>query len=332
MQVRGALLSDKPAIIDLLKESLGESTIPKSEKLWNWKHEQSPFGKSFVLVAEEDQKIVGVRAFMRWDWQFGDRVFKAVRAVDTATHPEYQGKGIFKKLTLQQIELCKLEGIDFVFNTPNEQSRPGYLKMGWIQLGKIPLKFKIVQPFFFSYAWYFSRTKQEGHNEDPSPSQKWGNDVFDILNKIVVQNSGISTILSPEYIFWRYAANPLFRYNYFTDNTSFFVVTRIKNHSFSRELRIVEFCLLNAEVDHARVSEEINKCIIKFCKLNNINFISMAGQKYLAFKNLFSWMGILPVKSLGPLMTIRNVGMNDDFAKVADMHNWNCSLGDIELF
>ena len=32
---------------------------------------------------------------------------------------------------------CAREGVDFVFNTPNDQSRPGYLKMGWQLVGKL---------------------------------------------------------------------------------------------------------------------------------------------------------------------------------------------------
>ena len=51
MQLRAALPKDKPAIIDLLRKSLGESTIPKSEILWNWKHEENPFGPSYLQIA-----------------------------------------------------------------------------------------------------------------------------------------------------------------------------------------------------------------------------------------------------------------------------------------
>ncbi len=46
-----------------------------------------------MLVAEADGRIVGLRAFMRWEFVAGDRRFRAVRAVDTATHPDYQGTG-----------------------------------------------------------------------------------------------------------------------------------------------------------------------------------------------------------------------------------------------
>ena len=97
MDIRAAQPQDTPAIIEILKKSLGESLIPITENLWSWKHEQNPFGKSFVLLALENAELIGVRAFMRWRWQWNGKEFEAIRAVDTATHPDHQGKGIFKK-------------------------------------------------------------------------------------------------------------------------------------------------------------------------------------------------------------------------------------------
>ena len=62
-----------------------------------------------------------------------------MRAVDTATHPEYQGRGIFTRLTHAALDELEREGVAFVFNTPNDQSRPGYLKMGWDVVGRLPV-------------------------------------------------------------------------------------------------------------------------------------------------------------------------------------------------
>src|SRR5690242_1982453 len=70
MQIRPATPQDKPAMIGLLKKSLGEGMIPKSEALWDWKHEQNPFGASFVLLAEENGVLIGLRAFMQWQWKW----------------------------------------------------------------------------------------------------------------------------------------------------------------------------------------------------------------------------------------------------------------------
>src|SRR5688500_14713579 len=99
MEIREATLTDIPDIVSLLRISLGEKLLPKSEDYWRWKHINNPFGTSPVIIAKADGQIVGVRAFMRWAWESKSGRLEAVRAVDTATHPLHQGKGIFSKLT-----------------------------------------------------------------------------------------------------------------------------------------------------------------------------------------------------------------------------------------
>ena len=66
-----------------------------------------------------------------------------VRAVDTATVPEFQGRGIFTRLTLDALDELRDDGVDLVFNTPNANSLPGYLKMGWQEVGRLPV---VVRP------------------------------------------------------------------------------------------------------------------------------------------------------------------------------------------
>jgi hypothetical protein len=104
MQVVEATSSDIPEIITVLKSSLGEGLLPKSAEYFIWKHIHNPFGGSKILLAKENNQIIGVRAFMYWNWVCGNDVIKTVRAVDTATLPTHQGKGIFKKLTLQAVD------------------------------------------------------------------------------------------------------------------------------------------------------------------------------------------------------------------------------------
>ena len=330
MQLRPALPTDKPAIIELLRKSLGESMIPKSEALWNWKHEQNPFGPSFVLLAEENSNLIGLRAFMQWKWQWNGNIYRAIRAVDTATHPDHQGKGIFKKLTLQQLQICKQEGVHFVFNTPNEKSKPGYLKMGWVEQGRLPLKFKILRPVSIAYSKFFK--KQPGVPEDDLPSvDSWPIDLVKLSRQVDNANL-LSSKISTEYISWRYEKNPLFKYQYFTDHENFLMITRIKKHSFAQELRIVEFLLLNSSADKRKLNREIGRQASRFCKANNIDFISMSGLQYNVDKSCFKWMGLLPVKALGPTITLKDLNMNEQFQDLLQINNWSYSLGDLELF
>ena len=92
MQIRKGNPEDIPQIIDLLRVSLGESLIPKSIELWQWKHQDNPFGASPVILAEEKGALIGIRVFLKWEYSWGGKVISACRAVDTAVHPNFQGK------------------------------------------------------------------------------------------------------------------------------------------------------------------------------------------------------------------------------------------------
>ena len=106
-----------------------------SEASFLWKHYNNPFGKSQGLIAEEGGKIVGLRLFMQWQFRRGQKTLSAIRPVDTVTHPAYRGKGIFKKLTLEALDRYG-DQYELIFNTPNTNSREGYLKMGWKDFSK----------------------------------------------------------------------------------------------------------------------------------------------------------------------------------------------------
>ena len=134
--VRPATADDREQILSLLAASLGWRDDARYRELFEWKHERNPFGPSLAWVVERDGRVVAVRLFMRWEFRRGGSTLRAVRAVDTATHPDHQGHGLFTALTQHALEACRAEGVAFVFNTPNDQSRPGYLKLGWREVGR----------------------------------------------------------------------------------------------------------------------------------------------------------------------------------------------------
>src|SRR4029077_13661343 len=130
--------------LDLLANALGWSASAGLPEFFDWKHRENPFGESPGWVAVDGTRVVGFRTFLRWELEDGAGATRtAVRAVDTATHPDYQGRGIFRALTLLAVEEMTAEGVEFVFNTPNDKSRPGYLTMGWHEVGRLPTRARI---------------------------------------------------------------------------------------------------------------------------------------------------------------------------------------------
>ncbi|MFM8973478.1 MAG: GNAT family N-acetyltransferase [Actinomycetota bacterium] len=137
--VRSARPEDHEEVLALLATALGWDADEGLPEYFTWKHRTNPLGPSPEWVAEVDGRIAGFRTFLRWEFEDATgRRHRAVRAVDTATHPDFRGRGIFRDLTLGAVAAMTADGIDFVFNTPNDQSRPGYLKMGWHAVGRLP--------------------------------------------------------------------------------------------------------------------------------------------------------------------------------------------------
>lgn len=123
---------DLPEIVKIIQANLDRDY---TLEFFKWKHLENPFGRSFGLLALDGERIVGLRMFMFWEFSNNPEyeVIRAIRPVDTVTDKEYRGRGLFKKLTLSGLKECENQ-YDLVFNTPNENSLPGYLKMGWQRL------------------------------------------------------------------------------------------------------------------------------------------------------------------------------------------------------
>jgi GNAT superfamily N-acetyltransferase len=172
VQVRTLTNDDHPDVVRLLGETMaGGPTGERTADFFTWKHYRNPFGPSLGLLATVDGRLAGVRLFMRWAFEAGGRRIDAVRAVDTATHPDFQGKGIFRTLTLGLLgEIDAAGAADLVFNTPNGNSRPGYLKMGWSEVGTVPVLVRPLRPGRFVRGMAGARAASasgKGHTDDP---------------------------------------------------------------------------------------------------------------------------------------------------------------------
>jgi GNAT superfamily N-acetyltransferase len=306
---RKAVEEDREAIVALLKASLGETSSPKSIAYWNWKHEQNPFGKSEVMISEEDGTLSGIRAMMPWTWQAGHQQFKAYRAVDTATHPDFQGKGIFSKLTRTMLEHLKTIGSEFIFNTPNSQSLPGYLKMGWQEWGRIKV---LIIPFIFIRCYKWNEPHQQsGIVQLESLCNQW--------NDMQSQHGKLFTPKSPAYLQWRYLDNPVIKYHCYADS-ELFVAVHFKKHKRFTELRISE--LITAQ-NHSKVKSRLFGFLKELSKHNKVHFITLSEEASHNFR--------LPGLALqfGPLLTIRKLS---DREEIPEMLQWSPALGDLELF
>ncbi len=315
MEIRAATPDDRPAILELGRQSLGWGDDPRFQQLYAWKHDQNAFGPSPTWVATDAGRIVGLRAFMRWEFTRGGTVLRAVRAVDTATHPDYQGKGLFTALTLHGLDEMLADGVHFVFNTPNPKSRAGYLKMGWQLVGRLPAAARVAGPIS---AVSTVRSRVSAHHW--SLPLTVGEPFLDWLDREGYQPRAaihpsavrdLRTNVSEPFLRWRYGI-PLLQYRAIADGDGALIV-RARERGSARELvmlgqpsmpagradKVAAHALRAADCNHAlRIGEP---------RLRN-GFVTLPGG--------------------GPVLTWR--ALNSE--AMPPLSNWRLGMGDVELF
>jgi GNAT superfamily N-acetyltransferase len=210
---------DASEVLDLLVGSLGGGPAgERPPEYFQWKHLDNPFGRSYMIVAEFAGRIIGFRALMRWQFGIGDRTVEAVRPVDTVTHPDHRGRGVFSRLTRAALESLQGE-IDLVFNTPNQNSLPGYLKLGWEVVGQVPVSVRVCRPASFVLG-KLRRSGSASPPERPAISAPRASEVLEgdtevagLLERVERVPGAYATPRTVPFLRWRFGDAPLLGYH-----------------------------------------------------------------------------------------------------------------------
>lgn len=346
ISVRRLRGSDEAAVLQLLTATLGDgpSEAPTSDFL-TWKHQDNPFGASPCLVAEDNGRIVGVRLFLRWRLQIGDQAVKAVRAVDTATDPAYRGQGIFKRLTLDLLGDLERSGeVDLVFNTPNANSRPGYLKMGWQQVGRLPVRLAPIRPLRLlrgaraaSRSTASARTVSMVGARPPSRPSCPFETAADVLSKRpedvrrllagLERPRALHTPKSMEYLLWRYADAPGLDYRCVTledaSGLRGLAFGRMRDRAGLTEYTISDVIVGDGDTDGVAR-------LLRLARGSGADHATLHAQQGSLPDAVAMRAGFLTVPRIGIGLLAnprRPIGVDP-----LQPHSWRLSLGDLEVF
>lgn len=316
--VRAADPADDPAVVPMLRAALGKDDDPHYEAFLLWKHRENPFGSSPAWVALHEGRVVGYRTFLRWEFVSAEgRVVRAVRAVDTATDPAYQGMGIFRTLTLRAVAELTLAGDSLIFNTPNDQSRPGYLKMGWSVVRRLPVGVLPSGPGS-AVSMITSRMPAALWSEATTAGMDAAEALADRgTAEALLRHSpdrGFRTNRTPEYLAWRTSFGPL-RYRVLlaspSDPAEGGIVFRLRRRGGAVEAAVVEQLVPDWRAGASLVRRMLKE----------------SGADYALGLRTGPAAGLLPLPGQGPLLTTRPLA-----GSPPSPEQWALTLGDVELF
>lgn len=306
IHVRPYADADLPEVLDVMRAALGETALlERTPELFAWKHFDNPFGRSLVLVADAGDRIAGLRAFMRWRLVTpSGRQLSCVRAVDTATHPDFHRRGIFRRLTLEAVDAARADGVDLIFNTPNPKSRRGYLSMGWADVGPVGV---MIRPHL---RWL----RRGDHAIDtgrlePVPE---GVDGADRAPR------GLRTPRSATYLEWRFRRHPTARYFCHRDSGALAMV-RPNVRNGRREMVV-------SDVIGSRPGPVMRRAAAGGGTDYTVAWFSRGTpERRAALRS-----GLLPVPRKQALWLVANP-LRDLDLDVSDLTAWDLALGDLEL-
>jgi predicted N-acetyltransferase YhbS len=321
LDFRRADPADWPAVLDLLHLAMGWAPGGDHARFLEWKHRENVFGPSPGWVAVADGEVVGFRTFLRWEFERQGQVVRAVRAVDTATHPDHRGRGIFSELTRRSLAELAADGVAFVFNTPNDQSRPGYLKLGWTQVGRPPVLFRPR-----SAASMVTMARAGVAADKWSLPTAYGAPAAEVLHDVEAVGRllaslegapGLRTRRTPAFLSWRYGFGPLAYRVVAAGPTpeSGLVVFRLRRRGPAVEAAV---CEVLVPAGAPRSARALLKEVARTSGADYVVRLGGPGEVRAGF---------LPLPGRGPTLLWRGVG---DHTR-PPLAEWRLSLGDVEL-
>lgn len=140
MHISEATSSDFDSIVELFHDY---NFALKKREWFDWKLQQNPCGKSFILKAEENRKIVAVLSLMPELYFYKGECITALQATDGLIIPEMRGGKLFSKLMSAIINFRppNMLGKYFYIGFPSlEKSKKAFESAGWDLLSDCYMK------------------------------------------------------------------------------------------------------------------------------------------------------------------------------------------------
>jgi GNAT superfamily N-acetyltransferase len=211
--IRQAEPKDLASIRSLYKTVWGYN---RPDRYDNWRYLNSVGSMCPVTLAVDGENLAGAYTVWPIKIRLGDRVVSGAQSVDTMTHPNYRGQGIFTKLAEACYEIAAAQGVEVLYSFPNPLSYPGFIKrLGWTHTGDVTHWIRFIKPsghpkmpglaehLVDLAAKLIPRGRRYGFKiSTTKPSDE---DLEQLLKKHCIQNDLHQVERTPEWFAWRYA-------------------------------------------------------------------------------------------------------------------------------
>lgn len=304
---------DEIEIINLFRLAFGKEM---SLNYWKWRYQNNPLGiEPLISLMFDDNVLIGHYAVFPIEMIVNSRIELSAFSMTTMTHPNYQGKGVFKNLALYLYDFIQKEnGINLIWGFPNVNSHYGFIKnLDWRDVGLLSnLKLDPTGKFELSWNDQFEEF-----------------DMFTFSNLELLKSSNLIQVnKTNEYMNWRYFANPENKYFGIRDksNPKIFIIFKIFsfNEKFEMDVMEVEF---DNNLNYLKLLLQNALKLSNFHK-NDISSINVWCNLHSKNYNIFEKIGFKPS------LPLTYLGYRDTRSEHAQYSfpNWDLGLGYSDVY
>src|SRR5262245_58563248 len=134
--LRPMVPADLPKLRQLFESSFGHR---RDEAYDQWRYLRTPDGPAPTVVAVEDSRFAGSYTVSPTVLEIGGERVRGAQSLDTMTHPDFRGRGLFTKLALACFERLAADGYEVLYGFPNPMSFPGFVRrLNWDHVTDVP--------------------------------------------------------------------------------------------------------------------------------------------------------------------------------------------------
>lgn len=282
------------------------------EEHLKWRYIENPIEDFFVYVAIDKNKVVANYSVSPVMLINNNEIYKSALSMTTMTHPDYGGRGIFKKLASLLYSDMEHEGYHMVWGFPNDNSHRTFInKLNWNDVYEIPTM----------------ELELNGKNKfiKDSLSQVFEDNTFEL--EYSNYNDGLIKVKKDKsYLKWRYLQNPMHTYQNFVVERNGKATSYLIFKCYGKnEIDIVDFLAGSLEEGE----ELLGQFILYITKLsiNTVNtWTPIHSENHLLFEKI-GFRNHTPITYFGK----RNINSCNK-TKFNSYHDWYIQMGDSDVY
>lgn len=311
---------DYASIRDLI--NLIQPYQPWSKAYFEWQYLRNPAGKAKVWIAEYQGKIIANYAAIPHYFKIRKQEAIAWMVQDVLTHPEFRGLGIMHELSALCTEaICSKEfPVNYTF--PNEYSHRSFLRRGWIEAYRLPLR------MITDLSEKFTNIKDDF--DSASTVSLFQKDIDGLWDKSK-NDFQYAISRTSSYLTWRYFNKPGTKYFPFAEikNRTLNGLLIMKYYDLDETLRLAHICELFITSRNETALKNLIAKALKFA-------IDMRAKKLTAwlppghpYEPIYNSVGFNIDKSIKRWLVVKSI---PEITGVDKAENWHLSMGDSDVY